>query len=85
MGRAANCEACDRPLSIRGDAVTRLCFRCRQDGAAFVRNWINDMRARRVSTVGIAEIVGISPDAVRARASDSHRLAGATTVGSADA
>ena len=71
--RASQCEACGGRLCPRGDAVTGLCARCRSAGAEFAGRWITDLRSAALATAEIGLIVGLTPDAVRARLSDSRR------------
>jgi hypothetical protein len=53
--------------------VTGLCARCRSAGAEFAGRWITDLRSAALATAEIGLIVGLTPDAVRARLSDSRR------------
>lgn len=72
-----SCEACGGRLCGRGPAKTGLCFRCRQDAAAFAAAWAVDLRERGASDEHIAHVVGYSSaDAVRARIADRKRAAG---------
>jgi hypothetical protein len=70
--RVEQCEACGRRLCPRGDAVTGLCARYRSAGAEFARRWITDLKSASLATAEIGVIVGLTPDAVRARLSDSR-------------
>jgi hypothetical protein len=53
--------------------VTGLCARCRGAGAEFAGRWITDLKSAALATAEIGVIVGLTPDAVRARLSDGRR------------
>jgi hypothetical protein len=72
-GRGEQCEVCARRLCPRGGAVTGLCARCRSTGAEFAGRWITDLKSASLATAEIGVIVGLTPDAVRARLSDGRR------------
>jgi hypothetical protein len=70
------CEACDAKLCGRGPAKTGLCFRCRQDGAAFAAGWAQALLDAGHSTAETADIVGYpNADVVRSRVSHARRRA----------
>jgi hypothetical protein len=71
--RVKQCEACGRRLCPRGGAVTGLCAHCRSAGAEFAGRWITDLMSAALVTPEIGVIVGLTPDAVRARLSDGRR------------
>lgn len=64
------CEVCERPLNPRTLARTGLCTTCRKAGAAFLREWANDLTATGLNAVEVGEIVGLPSHAVRFRLRD---------------
>lgn len=52
-----------------------VCYACRQAGAAFARAWMRGLDEAGTPRSAIAEVVGTTPDVVRARLSDMRAAA----------
>lgn len=76
--RATCCEACGNPLSLRGRAVTGLCFACRQAGAAFARAWMVELHDQGLSNREVASVLDTTENTVACRLRDERLLKAAT-------